>query len=168
MREKIELNNIDKNSPNDVLSTHIVNLRNHGIQLKQGKKSKEDKIVLVGDKAINMIILGKIFLETCKIQNKLSPKGDEQLVQYLEEIRKAGMLTENIRTNHNIQSDETTLELNGKMITREVLGLIYSEMCKIQDNLYPHGKGSKYLAEYIEELKKSKTITNEIREKFRI
>jgi len=160
--------NIDEKSPSEVPSTHIVNLRNHGIRLEQGNKSKEDKIVLVGDKAISMIILGKIFLETCKIQNKLSPKGDKDLVQYLEDVRKEGMLIENIRTKYNLQSDETTLELNGKMITREVLGLIYSEMCKIQDNLYPHGKGSRYLAEYIEELKNSKTITNEIRKKFRI
>ena len=154
--------------PEDILSTHIVNLRNHGIRLDQGKKSKNDKIVLVGDKAINMIILGKIFLEICKIQNQIQPKGDERLVQYLEDIRIAGMLTENIRINYNILSNEETLELNGKMITREVLGLIYSEMCKIQDNLYPHGKGSKYLAEYIEELKKSRRITDEIRKKFRI
>ena len=56
-----ELINIDEKSPQEVPSTHIVNLRNHGIRLEQGNKSKEDKIVLVGDKAINMIILGKIF-----------------------------------------------------------------------------------------------------------
>lgn len=154
--------------PQDIHSTHIVNLRNHGIRLNQGKKSKEDKIVLVGDKAINMIILGKIFLEMCKVQKEIKPNGDEQLVQYLEEIRNAEMLTENIKSNYKINNNEETVELNGKMITRETFGLIYSEMCKIQDNLYPHGKGSKYLAEYIEELQKSKTITYEIRKKFRI
>jgi len=159
-----DINNLPQNIP----STHIVNLRNHGIRLKQGNKSKEDKIVLVGDKAINMIILGKIFLEMCRIQNDLFPGDDKRVVLYLEEIRNAGMLTEDIYRNYDIRSNETTLELNGKMITMEVLGLIYSEMCKIQDNLYPHGKGSKYLAEYIEELKKSKAITNEIRKKFRI
>ena len=159
---------MEKESPKEIQSTHIVNLRNHGIRLEQGHKSKEDKIILVGDKTINMIILGKIFLESCKIQNELSPQGDELLIQYLEDIRKAGMLTENICKHYNIQDDETTLELNGTMITREVLGLIYSEMCKVQDNLYPNGKGSKFLAEYIEDLRKSKTITKEIRKKFRI
>lgn len=154
--------------PQNIQSTHITNLRNHGIRLDKGKKSKEDKIVLVGDKAINMIILGKIFLEICHIQKEIKPNGDEQLVDYLEEIRNAGMLTEDIRLKYKLNSQEETVELNGRMITREVFGLIYSEMCKIQDNLYPHGRGSKYLAEYINELQKSKAITGEIRKKFRI
>ncbi len=154
--------------PEDVLSTHIVNLRNHGIKLKQGTKSKDDKIVFVGDRKINMVILGKIFLEMCKIQDKIHPEGSEHLIDYLEDIRISGMLTENIRINHNLQSEEESMELNGRMITREVLGLIYSEMCKIQENLYPNGKGSKYLAEYIEELKKSKTITFEIKKRFKV
>ena len=108
--------------PQDIHSTHIVNLRNHGIRLDQGKKSKEDKIVLVGDRPINMIILGKLFLEMCKIQNQIQPEVDIQLVQYLENIRNTGMLTENIKNNYKINDDEETFELNGKFITREVFG----------------------------------------------
>lgn len=104
----------------------------------------------------------------CTIQDKITSNGSENLLNYLENIRTLGGLTENIRINYGIQSEEETLDLDGKMITGEVLGLIYSEMCIVQDNLYPHGKGSKYLAEYIEELKKSKELTPEIKEKFGI
>jgi len=144
-------------------------LERHGITLDPGTRSINDKIVKFHGDPLNMAILGTIFLEMCKFQDdhSLDGKGSESLMQYLEEIRKKGKLTPEIRSKYRSLENPTTTELFGHPITLEVFGLLYAEMCKIQNNLYPYGKGSLYLAEYLQELRKVGSLTPEIRQKFR-
>lgn len=144
-------------------------LEKHGITLDPGTRSINDKIVKFHGTPLNMAILGTIFLEMCKFQDdhSIDGRGSESLMQYLEEIRKKGKLTPEIRSKYRNLENPTTTNLYGQPISLEVFGLLYGEMCKIQSNLYPYGRGSRYLAEYLQELKKIGHLTPEIRQKFR-
>jgi len=153
-------------------STHIKQLKNLGITLEQGKKSINDKIVIFHGSSLSLEILGKIYSKMCKLENKLYPDGQDIkfLSSYLEDIRKGGGLTTDIMIKYGISktNNEVSLELWGQNVTKEILGNLYSEMCKIQDILYPNGKGAKYLAEYLEEIRKTGDLTDDIRRRFKV
>jgi len=154
-----------------VESTHISNLKKKGIAIEQGSKSKNDKIIIFHGKALSMEILGNIYAKMCKIQNDLHPddQGTRNLANFLKEIRRAGGLTEEIRSFYRVSEEEDKIiALRGMPVTKEIFGLIYSEMCKVQDDLYPYGKGANYLAEYLEEIRKNGTLNQEIRTKFKV
>lgn len=151
-------------------STYVTYLKNLGVTLEKGTRSETDKIIKFEGKALNMMTLGIIFSQMCKYQNTIRSTGDgaKFVSEYLEDIRKSGSLTVSIKEKYGIsKSENTTIQLNGKPITLEIFGAIYSEMCKVQSNLYPHGKGSLYLKEYLDEIEKKGSFTEEIRRKFK-
>ena len=159
--------------PKIIESTEDSKLKKFGITRDPGKKPvKEDKIIKFHGKALNMEIIGKIYEKLCLIQNKLDPKGigAEYLANYLEEIREEGRLTDEIKRKYNVSTwnADETVTLRGHHISLEVFGHIYSEMCKIQDVLYPYGKGAKYLAEYFEDIRKNGKLTKEIKRRYKI
>ena len=159
--------------PKRIESTEAYKLKKLGITREPGKKPvKEDKIIKFHGKALNMVIMGKIYEKLCQIQNQLDPKGigAEYLANYLEEIREEGKLTDEIKRKYNISSwkPDKTVTLSGNDVSLEIFGHIYSEMCKVQDLLYPYGKGAKYLAEYFEDIRKNGKLTEEIKRRYKI
>jgi len=160
------------NIPKTIESTKNLKLKKFGITLDPGRKSSYDKIIKFHGSALSMEILGKIFAEMCNLQDKLDPKGlgAEYLANYLEEIREAKELTDEIKEKYKVSTwgGNRRITLQGYEVNLEIFGYIYSEMCKIQNLLYPYGKGAKYLAEYLEDIRKNGKLTDEIKSKYKV
>lgn len=158
--------------PKRIESTEETKLKKFGITLVPGKKSPNDKIVKFHGSALNMDILGRIYAEMCKIQDESDPEGlgAAFLADYLEAIRKAKELTDDIQKKYktSVWKGNEQITLDEHQVSLEIFGYIYAEMCKIQDELYPYGKGAKYLAEYLEEIRKKGMLTDEIKSMYKV
>ena len=158
--------------PREIESTEEIKLNKLGITRDPGTRAKKDKIIKFHGNALSMEVLGKIYERMCKIQDDLDPKGigAKYLANYLEEIREAGNLTDEIKRRYKITSWEgnNTISLDGHDLSLEIFGHIYSEMCKIQDILYPYGKGALYSAEFLEDIRKNGKLTEEIKRRYKI
>ena len=163
---------MERSIPKNIDSTKNAKLKKLGITLVPGKKSHKDKIVKFHGSALNMDILGRIYVEMCKIQNEFDPKGlgAEFLADYLEAIREAKELTDDIQKKYktSIWEGNEQITLDKHQVSLEIFGYVYAEMCSIQDDLYPHGKGAKYLAEYLEDIRKTGTLTDEIKSRYKV
>jgi len=64
--------------------------------------------------------------------------------------------------------DDKIFFYNGKPINFRELGELYVELCKNEDINYPHGKGGDMLEEFLDDVRKSGKITDEIAKKYKI
>jgi len=75
-----------------------------GITFVQGRKSKDDKIFFYNEKPINFRELGELYAELCKNEDINYPhgKGGDYLEEFLDEVKEAGKVTDEIAKKYKI------------------------------------------------------------------
>ena len=94
-------------------------------------------------------------------------KDDSILTIESDEIQKLKELGITLDKGKKGEGD-LIIKLYGKPMTFEIFGTIYSLYCRSQDFLHPYGKGSKYLADFLEEIRNTGRLTDEIKRKYKI
>ena len=75
-----------------------------GITFVQGRKSKEDKIFFYNNEPINFRELGELYAELCKNEDINYPhgKGGNYLKEFLDEVKEAGRVTDEIAKKYRL------------------------------------------------------------------
>lgn len=75
-----------------------------GITFVQGRKSENDKIFLYNEKPISFKELGELYAELCKNEDINYPhgKGGNYLKEYLDEVKEAGKVTDDIAKKYRL------------------------------------------------------------------
>lgn len=64
--------------------------------------------------------------------------------------------------------DDRIIKFKGERISMEQLGTLFSVLCKNEDRLHPYGKGGLYLLEFLQDIQKLGSLTDEIRRKYKL
>ena len=77
-----------------------------GITMKKGRKGPNDKIIYYHGKPITMKELGELYALICKNEDELYPKprfkGSDMVSEFLNDVKKAGGVTPEIKKRYKL------------------------------------------------------------------
>ncbi len=75
-----------------------------GITFVKGRKSENDKIFFYNEKSISFRELGELYAELCKNEDINYPygKGGNYLKEFLDEVKEAGKVTDEIAKKYRL------------------------------------------------------------------